>query len=124
MGFINGEKGITMTITTTRDSRIGKAAYVRNLRRLINQIYKILPLKEERNPDWKKGLKSIIVEVNGLDILFGDKMSFLVLLTKLEGLFYEEEHLIFRKTIFECIAILEELAKSCDEQSPANEEQA
>lgn len=113
-----------MTIITTRDSRIGKAAYVRNLRRLINQIYKILPLKEERNPDWKKGLKSIIVEVNGLDILFGDKMSFLVLLTKLEGLFYEEEHLIFRKTIFECIAILEELAKSCDEQSPANEEQA
>ena len=122
MGFIDGEKGITMTIITTRGSRIGKAAYLRNLRRLINQIYKILPLKEERNPDWKKGLKSIIVEVNGLDILFGDKMSFLVLLTKLEGLFYEEEHLIFRKTIFECIAILEELAKQCDEQSSIDED--
>lgn len=124
MGFIDGEKGITMTIITTRGSRIGKAAYLRNLRRLINQIYKILPLKEERNPDWKKGLKSIIVEVNGLDILFGDKMSFLVLLTKLEGLFYEEEHLIFRKTIFECIAILEELAEQCNEQSSIDEDQA
>jgi hypothetical protein len=83
-----------------------------NLRRLTNQIYKLLPTWEEA-ADWHKPLTTIIEEIAGMDRLFLDHHKILFsLLCKLEGLFIystEEEFFTFRKTVFECLSLMSEL---------------
>ena len=86
-----------------------------NLKKLTNQIYKLLPNREE-NIDWKKPLETIIVELAGMDILLIDQHEVLFpLLCKLEGLFTltkEEDFLLFRRTIFECLSLMNSLKES------------
>lgn len=83
-----------------------------NLKRLTNQIYKLLPTWEEA-ADWKKPLTTIIEEIAGMDRLFLDHHKILFsLLCKLEGLFIysdDKDFLIFRKTVFECLGLINEL---------------
>lgn len=43
-----------------------------NLNRLTNQIYKLLPLREEGG-DWEKPLLTIMEEIAGMDRLFFDQ---------------------------------------------------
>lgn len=93
---------------------INKQSIEVNFKRLINQIYKLLPEREE-NLNWKSHLDSIIIEVIGLNELLPSKNdAFLFLLCKLEGLFYlssiDEFH-NFRKTIFECLSLCTKLKK-------------
>ena len=91
---------------------IEKDAVIFNLKRLINQIYKLLPNREEGG-DWEKPLTTILEEFAGMDRLFlGQHEIFFSLLSKLEGLFTltkENEFFIYRKTIFECIGLTSEL---------------
>lgn len=75
---------------------------------LKNKIYKLLPLKEE-HLDWRKYLNTVIVEVSGLNELFKDKPQLISLLSKLEGLYKLEDFMLYRRTIFECLNIVEEL---------------
>ena len=86
-----------------------------NLKKLTNQIYKLLPNREE-NIDWEKPLETIIVELAGMDILLIDQHDLLFpLLCKLEGLFTltkEEDFLLFRRTIFECLSLMNSLKES------------
>ncbi len=84
-----------------------------DIKRIINQIYKLLPMREEGN-DWKKPLQTIIEELAGMQRLFLDwqEASFLTLLCKLEGLMTlvdEIDFLLYRRTIFECLNILGEM---------------
>lgn len=87
-----------------------------NLKRLTNQIYKLLPTWEEAL-DWRKPLSTIIEEIAGMDRLFLDHHEILFsLLCKLEGLFIfskENEFFEFRRTIFECLSYINELIKIC-----------
>lgn len=83
-----------------------------NLKRLTNQIYKLLPNREE-NIDWQKPLETIVEEIAGMDRLLCDQHDTLFsLLCKLEGLFCcdkEEDFQIFRRTIFECLSLMNSL---------------
>ena len=87
-----------------------------NLKRLTNQIYKLLPTWEEAL-DWRKPLTTIIEEIAGMSELFLDHHKILFsLLCKLEGLFMfskEEDFFDFRRTIFECLNNINELIKVC-----------
>lgn len=80
-----------------------------NLKRIINQIYKLLPSREE-GEDWVRPLETIIEELTGMSRLFDCCQSvFLTLLSKLEGLFVctdEQDFQIYRRTIFECLGLL------------------
>jgi hypothetical protein len=91
---------------------IKNEAIKENLKRLTNQIYKLLPTREE-DADWTKPLSTIIEELTGMSELFLDYHEiFFSLLCKLEGLFYlknEDDFLFFRKTIFECLNLISEL---------------
>lgn len=95
---------------------IDNEAIITNLKRLINQIYKLLPSREE-GLDWKKPLATIMEELSGMSELFLDHHNiFFSLLCKLEGLFIligENDFFTFRKTIFECLNIINELVKLC-----------
>lgn len=87
-----------------------------NLRRLTNQIYKLLPTWEE-GADWHKPLTTIIEEIAGMSSLFLDHHDILFpLLCKLEGLFTfskDNEFMLFRKTIFEILGLVDNLGEKC-----------
>lgn len=94
-------------------------AIIQNLKKLTNQIYKLLPNREE-GIDWVKPLEGIIVEIAGMDRLFIDHHNILfTLLCKLEGLFTlteEEKFLLYRSQIFECLGLVNELSKVCHQK--------
>ena len=79
--------------------------------RLTNQLWKLIPMWEN-NEDWEKQLNTVILDIAGKDEIFLHNSHFLQLLSKLEGLRVEEiEFNIFRKTIFECINLINEVDK-------------
>ena len=90
-----------------------------NLKRIINQIYKLLPGREE-GEDWEKPLDTIIEELTGMSRLFDCCQSvFLTLLCKLEGLYKcedEDDFQIYRRTIFECLNMVQTLKDSIAEE--------
>ena len=93
---------------------VDKEVICRNIDRLTNQVFKLLPSREE-NGDWKTPLENIILELVGMDSLLGHNAIFFSLMCKLEALLTlteEDDFLMFRKTIFECLSIMNRL-KEC-----------
>ena len=63
----------------------------------------------EHEEDWQKQLNTVVLEIAGLNEIFMSP-QFLQLLSKLEGLRVEEVNFeLYRKTIFECISLVQEL---------------
>lgn len=82
--------------------------------RLTNQLWKLIPMWEN-NEDWEKQLNTVILDIAGKDEIFLHNSHFLQLLSKLEGLRVEEvEFNIYRKTIFECINLINEVDRNAD----------
>ena len=94
---------------------IDDGAVETNLNRLINQIYKLLPNREE-GVDWEKPLSTIIEEFSGMDrLLLNHHKILFSLLCKLEGLYTltdETDFQSYRRTIFECLSLVGELIKN------------
>jgi hypothetical protein len=90
-------------------AEIDKSAIDKNLNRITNQIYKLLPSREEKS-DWQKPLATIIEELAGMDRLLFDQHEILFpLLCKLEGLFLlseDKDFFLYRRTIFECLGLI------------------
>lgn len=79
-----------------------------NIRRLTNQLWKLIPMREH-NEDWKKQLNTVIIEIAGLNEVFRGP-QFLQLLNKLEGLSVKETDFeLYRRTVFESISLIQEL---------------
>ena len=87
---------------------------IKELKKLTNLIYKLLPLREE-NLDWEKPLETIIEELSGMNRLLIDQHEILFpLLNKLEGLHVlinMEDFSLFRRTIFECLNLMNNMIK-------------
>lgn len=82
-----------------------------NIKRLINQIWKLIPMLEN-GEDWEKQLNTVILEIAGMSEIFLHDPLFLQLLAKLEGLrMSSEDFRFFRKTVFESISLLRGLIK-------------
>ncbi len=81
--------------------------------RLTNQLWKLIPMWEN-NEDWQKQLNTVIIDIAGKDEIFLHNSHFLQLLSKLEGIrvLEEIEFNIYRKTIFECINLINEVDKN------------
>lgn len=90
-----------------------------NLTRLINQIYKLLPNREE-GLDWIKPLDNIIEELAGMgDLLNSEQNNFFQLLCKLKGLkslSSDEDFALYRRIIFECLSLLNGIKESLCQQ--------
>ena len=87
-----------------------------DLRRLVNQIWKLLPMREKEE-NWKKQLSSVLIELHGLQDMFDDQLNLLILLSKLEGLIYTEDFMTYRLTIFGVISLLTEITNSLNGKS-------
>lgn len=91
------------------DINIDDSAIIVNISKIINQIYKLLPTREEGS-DWQKPLETLIIQVAGMsNLLIGQHEILFPLLCKLEGLSIlteEEDFQSYRRTIFECLSLL------------------
>jgi hypothetical protein len=78
-----------------------------DLKRLINQLWKLIPMKEN-DEDWLNHLNILIQEISGLVEIYKDKPEGLILLSKLEGLTSSvcDDFMLYRKTVFRCIDLL------------------
>ena len=101
---------------TKYSTLIENEAIVVNLKRITNQVYKLLPSREE-GADWEKPLSTLIEEIAGMDrVLIGQHEILFPLLCKLEGLFIltkEDDFFLFRRIIFECLSLINDLTKVC-----------
>lgn len=80
----------------------------KNVRRLTNQLWKLIPMREHEE-DWQKQLDTVILEIVGLNEIFNGS-AFLQIISKLEGLRISETSFeIYRKTVFECISLIQEV---------------
>lgn len=81
-----------------------------NIQRLTNQVWKLIPMREN-GEDWKKQLDNVLIEIVGLNEIF-EGPSFLQALSKLEGIRIKETDFdLYRKTVFETITSLQRLKK-------------
>ena len=80
----------------------------KNITRLTNQLWKLIPMREHEE-DWKKQLNTVIIEIAGINELLIYKSEGFQLLTKLEGMSKIEDMSfdLYRKTVFECISLLQ-----------------
>lgn len=79
-----------------------------NLHRITGQVFRLLPVREEGS-DWIKPLETLIIELGGMFSLFPDMNTGLTVISKLEGLRekgLEVDFPLYRRTIFECCALL------------------
>ena len=80
----------------------------KNVHRLTNQLWKLIPMREHEE-DWQKQLDTVILEIAGLNEIFMGS-AFLQTLSKLEALRIKETNFeLYRKTIFECISLIQGL---------------
>ena len=96
------------------NTEIQHEAIIKNIDRLTNQIFKLLPSREEGN-DWQTPLNNLILEVAGMSRLMSNQAILFSLLCKMESLLTldkEDDFLTFRKIIFECLGLVNNL-KEC-----------
>ena len=91
------------------DEEFVDSLVAKDLRRLVNQIWKMLPMREN-NEDWQKQLDSVLIELRGLHVMFGDQLNFLILISSLEGMREVDDFIAFRSAVFNAISLMTELA--------------
>ena len=95
------------------DIEFDSEAVAKNIDRITNQIFKLLPSREEGG-DWQTPLQNLILELTGMKILLNDQIELFSLLCKLEALTSlteEDDFFVFRKLIFECLNLLSGIKK-------------
>lgn len=98
---------------TKYDFDFDKEIVAKDVIRLTNQLWKLIPMREKEE-DWRKQLDTVIIEISGLNEIFLNNSLFLQILSKLEGLKITDLPFeMYRKTVFEAINILQELKYEC-----------
>lgn len=96
------------------DVDIDNSAIQENLKRICNQIFKLLPMREE-GQDYIKPTETLIVELLGMAHLLPEVKELFSLVCKLEGLKEggeEIEFFLYRRTIFECCGIIDQIKRT------------
>lgn len=88
------------------DIEFSKATLHADVKRLINQLWKLIPMRENAE-DWRGHLAVLTEEIAGLNELT-EELQLLILLSKLEGLTSSvcDDFMLYRKTVFKCIDLL------------------
>lgn len=95
-----------MNLLDKYDVKFPEEMISKNITRLTNQMWKLIPMRENEE-NWEKQLETVIIEVVGLNEIFIMCPTFLQLLSKLEGLRVKDMNFeLYRKTVFECINLI------------------
>ena len=97
-------------ITKYQDLSFDDDIIKNDIKRLTNQVWKLIPMRENKE-DWKSQLESVIIEIAGIQEVFFDQLDLLIILSSLEGLKGKEEtpFMNYRKTVFSVISLLGKL---------------
>lgn len=98
--------------------KFDKDAILKNLNRITNQIFKLLPNREEGG-DWQTPLQNLIYEIIGMKELWIDQDNLFLLLCKLEALLTlteKNDFLAFRKIIFESLGLMNTIKIKLNEE--------
>ena len=99
-----------MLLTNKYDIQLSAAALAADINRLTNQLWKLIPMREN-DENWQNQIDTVLLELIGLNELLDIDEKFLILISKLEGLkIYDVDFHIYRKTVFETISLLREIA--------------
>ena len=92
---------------TKWENQVSDDTLKQNKIRLINQLWKLIPMREN-GEDWESHLNNLIIEISGLYLIL--PLNFLILLSKLEGLKLNKDtpFFIYRNTVFKTIKLMEE----------------
>ena len=89
---------------------IPAAALAADINRLTNQLWKLIPMREN-GEDWHNQVDTVLIELIGLNEIIEIQEKFLILISKLEGLkIHEVDFRTYRKTVFETISLLREIS--------------
>ena len=84
-------------------------AIANNLKRIINQTYKLLPLREQEK-DWQKPLETLIVQLAGMaELIENQDELFFSILCKMKGLALlvnNQDMALYRRTVLELLSLL------------------
>ena len=98
-----------MTLNSKYNKKINDESFKNEINRLTNQIWKLIPMRENEE-NWNKHLQIVILELVGLEEIIEIDENLLALLEILEGLnTVEIDFSIFRKLVFESISLLRKL---------------
>lgn len=93
-------------MTSKYNKTIDNSEFQKEINRLTNQLWKLIPMRENKE-DWQKHLSVITIEIIGLNEIIVIDSNLLELLEILEGLQKTEvEFSIYRKLVFESISLL------------------
>ena len=99
-------------VVLTNGVVIEKEAVAKNLKRIINQVYKLLPSREE-GKNWEKPLETLIEEIAGMaKLIEGQDELFFLILCKMKGLFSltnDSDMILYRRIILELLSLLNQL---------------
>lgn len=99
----------------TSGMTIDKDAVDFNIKRIINQVYKLLPMREQGR-DWLKPLETLIEQIEGMKrLIIGQDDLFFLILCKMKGLFSlqnQDDMTIYRRVIFQCLGLLNSLKRN------------
>lgn len=93
-------------------------ALAENFERIVGQIFRLLPMREE-DKDYIKPLNTLIVELFGYSWMFPNDSELSTLLGKLRGLKSDEckdDFMLFRRMIFEACNIATKLKDSLQKE--------
>lgn len=110
-----------------RELYVEKDIIISMLKKRLNLIYKLLPIREEKS-DWGKLLSTIVEELSGLYIMFNSeelKYNLFIIICKLKGLnslAEPDDFFDYRRVIFEVLNLTQQLIdlvnEKCQDQIP------
>lgn len=92
---------------TKYGKEISNDDWLKYLKKMKNDIFKLLPLREEQL-EWRKHLQTILIELSGLEMLLNEH-KLISVMSKLEALNELEDFVLYRKTIFEILSAIDGL---------------
>lgn len=81
---------------------------------LINQIFKLLPYKENQEKNLESHFTTILFRINGMAKLFPTEPRWITVMALLESAKSEKNFKIYRKAILDCCSIVKTISGDAD----------
>ncbi|HEY8542799.1 MAG TPA: hypothetical protein VIL29_10480 [Pseudothermotoga sp.] len=103
---------------------MSKKSLLLYLERLVNDIFKILPLYEEKAETLPQYIDSLIYELQGFQELFvkiGTSPEFVTMLCIMEriaedSIAYGQDKAVIKREVFKMISLIKKIIEKCDEK--------
>lgn len=92
-------------------SKLNDINFDKYLDKMINRIFKILPLLEQNDENVDKYVDSLLIELNGGIRYFENNADYISVIFSLQGVAGTKDYNVWRSKIFECIGSVNKIKK-------------